>query len=61
MSLRSQTPKCKNCGAELHEKEERVTEYCINCICSDKQIEADASSAWESYLNEKYETREANS
>ena len=55
-------PLCKYCRTELYDHFERVVECCAECYASgDKQIEADADSAWESFQNEKYETREANS
>ena len=54
-------PECNFCHSALEDKCERVTEICVDCMASDPQAESEFNSAWESYMNERNETREHNS
>lgn len=49
--------RCEFCGGPLFERCERVTEICCNCLGEHgKEME----ERYQNYLDEKYETVEAN-
>ena len=53
-------PKCKHCGGDLYERLERITEICTTCYESDAEIELECEEAWTDYINERYDSVEAN-
>lgn len=49
---------CEFCGERVYEHCERVTRICGNCLPEHGE---EFEERWEAYMDEKYETREANS
>ena len=52
--------KCKYCSAPLFDRLEIVTEICMNCYATSKEIEEECGALWQDYMDEKYETVRSN-